>query len=120
ASGATHRWSPPAATPRRRVALAGSASTSLPETREAPVAWNRELDPFCLLATPHPTAPLGARVRAPVGWRISDAPGVPPSPRMRGESRGEGLAQAANRAPPPAPPRALSAAAPSDIADALR
>src|SRR5207253_10135018 len=34
---------------------------------------------------PDPPAPLGARVRAPVGWRISDAPGVPPSPRERGE-----------------------------------
>ena len=41
-------------------------------------------------AAPHPPAPLGARVRAPVGWRILDAPGVPPSPRERGEGWGEG------------------------------
>src|SRR6266446_112655 len=34
---------------------------------------------------PHPPVPLGARVRAPVGWRISDAPGAPPSPPFRGE-----------------------------------
>ncbi|HXO90557.1 MAG TPA: Txe/YoeB family addiction module toxin [Stellaceae bacterium] len=29
-------------------------------------------------------------MRAPIGWRISDAPGVPPSPRSRGEGWGEG------------------------------
>ncbi|SRR6266446_2262864 len=35
--------------------------------------------------------PLGARVRAPVGWRISDAPGVPtPRTSVRGEA-GEGF-----------------------------
>jgi len=33
---------------------------------------------------------FGARLRATVGWRISDAPGVPPSPRSRGEAWGEG------------------------------
>jgi hypothetical protein len=36
-------------------------------------------------SSPSP-APLGARVRAPIGWRISDAPGVPSlSPRKRAE-----------------------------------
>src|SRR5437016_3718052 len=57
-------------------------------------------------------APLGARVRAPVGWRISGAPGAPPlparagrgaspayslAPRERGEGRGEGQPRADDR-----------------------
>src|SRR6266481_8213494 len=44
----------------------------------------RQIGPDRSPAAPHPPAPLGARVRAPVGWRILDAPGVPPSPRSRG------------------------------------
>src|SRR6266446_6345268 len=47
-------------------------------------------------AAPHPPAPLGARVRAPVGWRILDAPRVPPSPRERRE-RGEGWGEGHRR-----------------------
>src|SRR6266478_4724074 len=53
-------------------------------------------------AAPHPPAPLGARVRAPVGGRILDAPGVPPSPRSRGEGGGEGALL--HTAPPNSPP----------------
>src|SRR6266478_1573183 len=47
--------------------------------------FSRQTCPDPSPAAPHPPAPLGARVRAPVGWRISDAPGVPPSPRSRGK-----------------------------------
>src|ERR1700732_1580208 len=48
-------------------------------------------------AAPHPPAPFGARAPAPVGRRISDAPGVPPSPRSWGEGRGVGPARPARR-----------------------
>jgi len=62
----------------------------------------RQVRPDPSPAAPHPPAPLGARVRAPVGWRISDAPGVPPSPRSREEGWGEGalLYTALSNSPP--------------------
>src|SRR6266446_5210323 len=53
----------------------------------------RQIGPDRSPAAPHPLAPLGARVRAPVGWRILDAPGVPlPLPARGGGAGVRGIA----------------------------